>query len=180
VEKEVLKAFFSCDLHECRGACCVEGELGAPLSADEAKALQALPEELLAMLPERGLLHLHQHGAVELYQGVHYTKTVDHEECIFATVRDGITFCAIEIAHREGIIEFDKPISCRLFPIRVRKKFGLDYLVYEQHSMCRAARAAGRERTVKLLDYLSPALALRFGGNWMADLKAYLDASFSH
>ncbi len=177
VEKDVVKAFFSCDLIECRGACCVEGELGAPLSPAEAEQLRELPEELLRMLPEKGLRYLRQHGPVEVYQGVQYTRTVEKEECVFTCIRDGITFCAIEIAFREGILQFDKPISCRLFPIRVRKKFGLDYLVYEQHPMCRAARKAGRECKVKLIDYLSSALELRYGREWVADLKSYVDAS---
>ena len=154
IEKDVLKAFFSCDLNECRGACCVEGELGAPLSPAEAEQLQELPGELLRMLPEKGLRYLRCHGPVELYQGVHYTRTVDNAECVFTVVRDNITFCAIEIAFREGISGFDKPLSCKLFPIRVRKKFGLDYLVYEQHSMCRAARKAGGECKVQLVDYV--------------------------
>ncbi len=177
VEKDLLKAFFSCDLHECRGACCVEGELGAPLSPDEALQLKELPEELLRMLPEKGLRYLRRHGSVEVYQGVQYTRTVENKECVFTCVRDGITFCAIEIAHREGILGFDKPISCRLFPIRVRKKFGLDYLVYEQHLMCRAARKAGGECKVQLIDYVTSALESLYGRDWVLDLKAYVDAS---
>ena len=179
VEKDVLAAFFSCDLLECRGACCVEGELGAPLSVSEALQLQELPEELLRMLPEKGLRYLRRHGPVEVYQGVQYTRTVENKECVFTVVRDGITFCAIEIACREGILGFDKPISCRLFPIRVRKKFGLDYLVYEQHSMCRAARKAGGECKVQLIDYVSSALESLYGREWVADLKVYVDASSS-
>jgi len=177
VEKDLLKAFFSCDLHECRGACCVEGELGAPLSPDEALQLKELPEELLRMLPEKGLRYLRRYGSVEVYQGVQYTRTVENKECVFTCVRDGITFCAIEIAHREGILGFDKPISCRLFPIRVRKKFGLDYLVYEQHLMCRAARKAGGECKVQLIDYVTSALESLYGRDWVLDLKAYVDAS---
>ena len=177
VEKDVVKAFFSCDLIECRGACCVEGELGAPLSPAEAEQLRELPEELLRMLPEKGLRYLRQHGPVEVYQGVQYTRTVEKEECVFTCIRDGITFCAIEIAFREGILQFDKPISCRLFPIRVRKKFGLDYLVYEQHSMCRSARKAGGERQVKLIDYVSQALRSLYGPDWIMSLNAFINLS---
>ena len=84
---------------------------------------------------------------------------------------------SIEIAFREGISGFDKPLSCKLFPIRVRKKFGLDYLVYEQHSMCRAARKAGGECKVQLVDYVYSALELLYGCDWAEELKAYLDAS---
>ncbi len=179
VEKEVVKAFFSCDLYDCKGACCVEGELGAPLTDAEAAQLHDLPEELLKMLPENGLRYLQEYGSVEVYQGLQYTRTIDNNECVFTCIRDGITFCAIEIAYREGKLPFDKPISCRLFPIRVRKKFGLDYLVYEQHSMCRAARKAGRECKVQLIDYVSSALELRFGSAWFQDLKTYVDSSSS-
>jgi hypothetical protein len=177
VDKEVLKAFFSCELNECRGKCCVEGELGAPLSDAEAFQLRELPEELLRLLPEKGLRYLRRHGAVELYQGVQYTRTVENEECVFTLVRDGITFCAIEIAFRDGILDFDKPLSCRLFPIRVRKKFGLDYLVYEQHSMCRSARKAGGECRIKLIDYVHLALESLYGVDWMVSLKAFVDSS---
>ncbi len=180
VDKEVLKAFFSCDLHECKGKCCIEGELGAPLSDDEAIQLSQLPEELLRMLPEKGLRYLRRHGPVELYQGVQYTRTVEKEECVFTLIRDGITFCAIEIAYREGILDFDKPLSCRLFPIRVRKKFGLPYLVYEQHSMCRSARKVGCECKVQLIDYVHLALESLNGVGWMVSLKAFVDSSPLH
>ncbi len=177
VDKEVLKAFFSCDLHECKGKCCIEGELGAPLSDAEAVQLSQLPEELLRMLPEKGLRYLRRHGPVEIYQGVQYTRTVEKEECVFTLIRDGITFCAIEIAHREGILDFEKPLSCRLFPIRVRKKFGLPYLVYEQHSMCRSARKAGCECKVQLIDYVHLALESLYGADWVVSLKAFVDSS---
>jgi hypothetical protein len=179
VDKGVLKAYFSCDLHECRGKCCVEGELGAPLSDAEAEQLHSLPEELLRMLPEKSVKYLRRHGPVELYQGMQYTRTIDSRECVFTCVRDGITFCALEIAFREGALDFDKPLSCRLFPIRVRKKFGLDYLVYEQHSMCRFARKAGGECQVKLIDYVHLALESLYGADWIVSLKAFVDSSHS-
>ena len=177
VDKDVFQSFFSCDLHECKGACCVEGELGAPLSDNESKELQHLPVELLRMLPEKSVKYLHRHGSVEVYQGRQYTRTIDNRECVFTCVRDGITVCAIEIAFRDGLLSFDKPLSCRLFPIRVRKKFGLDYLVYEQHSMCRSARKAGGERQVKLIDYVHQALRVLYGSDWIMSLKAFIDSS---
>ena len=176
VDKAVFDAFFSCDLHECKGKCCVEGELGAPLSDLEASQLLHLPEELLRMLPEKNLKYFRRHGPVEIYQGRQYSRTIDNRECVFTCVRDGITFCAIEIACREGIIGFDKPFSCRLFPIRVRKKFGLDYLVYEQHSMCRSARKAGGECQIQLIDYVCLALQSMYGVDWVVSLKAFVDS----
>ena len=177
VDKDVFQAFFSCDLHECKGTCCVEGELGAPLSESEAEKLQHPSVELLRLLPEKSVKYLNRHGSVEVYQGRQYTRTIDNRECVFTCVRDGITVCGIEIAFREGLLNFDKPISCQLFPIRVRKKFGLDYLVYEQHSMCRSARKAGAERQVKLIDYVQQALSLLYGSDWIKSLKTFIDVS---
>ena len=177
VDKSVLESFFSCDLHECRGKCCIEGELGAPLSLAEAEELHDLPRELYDLLSEKTLHYLHRHGPVEVYQGKHYTRTIDNRECVFCCERDGITLCAIEIAFHEGSIGFDKPLSCRLFPIRVRKRFGLDYLVYEQYAMCRSGRKAGGELQVKLIDYLQQALRASYGDEWMVSLKAFVDSS---
>ena len=177
VERDVLLAFFSCDLHECRGMCCVEGELGAPLAAAEALQLQDLPEELLRMLPEKNREYLYEHPPVEVYQGVQYTKSIDGRECVFTAVRDGITFCALESAFQEGILAFQKPLSCRLFPIRVRKMFGLDYLVYEQHGMCLSARKAGEERQIQLIDCVHQALEALYGLDWIMSLKAFLDST---
>ena len=177
VDKDVFQAFFSCDLHECKGMCCIEGELGAPLSDCEAQQLQQLPVELLRMLPEKSIKYLNRYGSVEVYQGRQYTRTIDNRECVFTCVREGITVCAIEIAFRDGLFSYDKPLSCRLFPIRVRKKFGLDYLVYEQHSMCRSARNAGEERKVKLIDYVHQALFDLYGDDWIKIMKAFVDSS---
>lgn len=177
VDKELLIAFFSCDFLACKGQCCVDGELGAPLSVEEAQLLEHVPEEVLRMLPERGLRHLRRHGAVELYKGVHYSKTVDGAECVFTMVRNGVTLCALEVARQEGMIAFHKPISCRLFPIRVRKKFGLDYLVYEQHPMCRAARQAGEADGVPLISFVAEPLKDLYGDAWFNEMKTYVDLS---
>ena len=177
VEKDVLHACLSCDLRECKGVCCVEGELGAPLSALEAQELQHCGEELLKMLPEKSVKYIRRNGCVETYQGTHYTRTIDNRECVFTSFHEGIAYCAIEIAFHDGLLSFDKPLSCRLFPIRVRKKFGLDYLVYEQHSMCRSARKAGGERQLKLIDYVDKALRSLYGSDWIVSLKTFVDFS---
>ncbi|NTW64350.1 MAG: DUF3109 family protein [Chlorobiaceae bacterium] len=177
VDKEVLRAFFCCDLHQCKGMCCVEGELGAPLHPLEATQLEQISEEVVRMLPEKNIRYLRRHGAVELYQGSHYTKTIENKECVFSFFENGITWCVLEKAFHQGLIKFDKPISCRLFPIRVRKKYGLDYLVYEKLPMCSYARSKGRECGVKLVDYLSRGLVELYGDDWTGGLKTFADSS---
>lgn len=173
VDPSVLEAYFSCNLAHCRGGCCVEGELGAPLEVREADELENPPGELLRMLADRARRHIARHGSVESYQGALYSRTIEGRECVFAVERDGITLCAIELAFRDGIIAFDKPLSCRLFPIRVRKKFGLPYLVYEQIPLCLPARQQGGELRVRLVDYLKAPLEELYGPEWTESLRSF-------
>lgn len=177
VDRDVFDAFFCCPIDLCHGACCVEGELGAPIDRAEDQYLQSVVEPLRDMIPEKSLRHIRRHGCTELYQGSLYTRTLEGRECVFVTYRDGAALCAVEIAWREGRLERNKPLSCSLFPIRVRKRFGLDYLVYERHSMCREARKRGEEERVRLIDHVGPALVARYGQDWYRSLKAFADSS---
>ncbi|NTV99219.1 MAG: DUF3109 family protein [Chlorobiaceae bacterium] len=176
-DQELLEARFSCDLDQCGGQCCIEGELGAPLTDREADQLMHPSEGLLRMLPEKNRKYFRRHGGVEVYQGRAYSRTVGNRECVFTRVEGGITSCAIETAFNEGICPFPKPLSCRLFPIRVRKKLGLDYLVYERHAMCRKASEKGRELNMLLVDYVSKALEELYGKDWFVGLKQFVDSS---
>ncbi|NTW56723.1 MAG: DUF3109 family protein [Chlorobiaceae bacterium] len=176
-DRELLDARFTCDLRQCAGQCCIEGELGAPLSEEEASQLMSPPEELLRMLPEKNRKYFRRHGGVETYQGRPYSKTIGNRECVFTCIEDGITTCAIETAFARGSCPFPKPLSCRLFPIRVRKKFGLDYLVYERHAMCRHAAEKGRELNMPLVDYVRKALEELYGEDWFIALKQFIDSS---
>lgn len=177
VDRALLDARFCCPLESCRGACCIEGELGAPLYPREQAPLEAAVEILRDVLPEKQLRHIRRHGCTELYQGSMYTRTVEGRECVFVEHRDGMALCAVENAWREGLLPENKPLSCRLFPIRVRKKFGLDYLVYEQHPMCREARQLGAERNVPLIDYVGTSLVELYGQEWYHSLKEFVDSS---
>lgn len=173
-DSDLLTARFSCNLELCHGACCVEGELGAPVLPHEAEGIEDAAARLSRELPDRGRQTISRYGALEMYRGDIYTRTVDGGECVFAFQEDGITFCAIERAREEGRLEIPKPVSCRLFPIRVRKKFGLDYLVYEQHAMCRTAREEGTRKGVRLVNFLERVLEERFGEETVASMKALL------
>jgi hypothetical protein len=176
-DRDILEARFCCDLQQCGGRCCIEGELGAPLTGEEAEQLMHPPEELLRMLPEKNISYFRRFGGVEVYQGRAYSRTVRNRECVFSRLEGGITTCAVETAFMQGACSFAKPLSCRLFPIRVRKKFGLDYLVYERHAMCRSAAEKGRELNVLLVDYVSKALEELYGKDWFVSLKQFVDSS---
>ncbi|MBN1929626.1 MAG: DUF3109 family protein [Chlorobiaceae bacterium] len=177
VDRDVLDARFCCPLEQCKGACCIEGELGAPVDEAEARYLESTVEPLRRLLPERNLRYIRRHGCTEIYQGNLYTRTIEERECVFVIHENGVALCAVEAAWKKGELPATKPLSCRLFPIRVRKKFGLDYLVYEQHAMCREARSRGAEQQVRLIDYVGSALIDRYGREWYESLKAFADSS---
>ncbi|NTW51361.1 MAG: DUF3109 family protein [Chlorobiaceae bacterium] len=168
VERELLEARFSCPLELCRGACCVEGELGAPIDQREEAFLQSSVEGVRDKISEKNLRYIRRHGCTEVYQGSLYTRTVEGRECVFVLYEDGVALCSVEAG---------KPLSCSLFPIRVRKKFGLDYLVYEQHAMCREARRKGAEQNVRLVDFVGPSLVARYGRQWYESLLEFVDSS---
>ncbi|NTU58238.1 MAG: DUF3109 family protein [Chlorobiaceae bacterium] len=167
VERELVDARFCCPLELCRGACCVEGELGAPIDQHEEAFLQSAVEEVREKLSERNLRYIRRHGCTEIYQGSLYTRTVEGRECVFVIHEEGVALCSVEAG---------KPLSCSLFPIRVRKKFGLDYLVYEQHAMCREARRKGMEENVRLIDFVGASLVRRYGEDWYRSLKEFADS----
>ncbi len=169
----LLDAPFRCDLSRCRGACCVEGELGAPVLPHEREGLLRAAQELRPRLPEKNARHIARHGCIELYRGDLFTRTVDGKECVFARRRGEVTLCSIEEDALPAETPAYKPLSCRLFPIRVRKKFGLDYLVYERHAMCRHAVRRGRETGTLLIDYVRGALVELYGVAWFNRLKEF-------
>ncbi len=177
VDSALFDARFCCVLDSCRGACCIEGELGAPLLPEEVQPLRDTVGPLRELIAESHLRDINRHGCAELYQGDWYTRTVGGRACVFVTYRDGTALCAIEDGARQGLVSGSKPLSCRLFPIRVRKKFGLDYLVYEQHPMCRDAFREGAEKGILLIDLVGDALTELYGVSWYRALKAFVESS---
>ena len=165
IDDGIPEALFRCDLDACKGACCVEGELGAPVLQKEAGSLREAASLVQNILPEKNIRYIKRNGCLETYQGDIYTRIMEGRECVFAFSDKGVTLCAIEKR---------KPFSYRLFPIRIKKKFGLDYLVYERHAMCRQAVKKGIEKGVPLVDYVGEALIDRYGLPWYGRLKDLL------
>lgn len=168
VEDEVFRAKFRCDLGRCKGACCVVGELGAPVTTDEVDIIESLLEKVRPLLPEANQKILDEKGTYEVHQGSLFLSTVDGRECVFATIDEqGIATCNLEKLYLNGESEFQKPISCHLFPIRVRKRLGMETLVYMQIEECEAGRACGVKEKVNLYDFLAPALERKYGAKWV-------------
>lgn len=169
IDDEVFRAKFRCDLAQCKGACCVVGELGAPVTTDEVERIELLLYKVKPFLPEANRKILDEKGVYEAHHGSLFLTTVEGRECVFATIDEhGIATCTLEKLYLNGESDFRKPISCHLFPIRVRRRLGMETIVYMQIEECEAGRACGSKANINLYEYLAPALERKYGAKWTA------------
>lgn len=176
VSESVADCCFSCPLQQCQGACCVEGDAGAPLEEEEIALLErVLPEVKKYMEPE-GIAAVEQQGvAVRDVEGDWGTPLVHNRECAFV-VREGDTaLCAIEKAFRDGKIDYMKPISCHLYPIRVEHYGQFTAVNYHEWDICRCAVSEGRRQGIPIYRYLKTPLIRKFGEDWYEELVKQCD-----
>lgn len=167
VSDDLLNAPFSCNLGACHGACCVQGESGAPLESEERFVLEEVLPVVKKFLRREALEVIEQKGVWEEVGKQEYAATcVDDAECVFVAYEGPVAKCAIQLAHDEGRIDFPKPISCHLFPVRVEKLGELDALNYEHVSLCVSAVRKGRRAGIKLYDFLRTPLTRKYGEAW--------------
>lgn len=173
VSLDVIEKEFCCDLETCRGCCCIEGDAGAPLTKEEEEKIN---EILPVLLPE---MTKEAKEVVEA-QGIAYndpsdervTSIVNDKDCIFArTDHQGWCYCLIEKAYNAGKIDFKKPISCHLYPVRLTKIGDLTGLEYHRWDICHCARQLGKKQHVKLYQFLREPLIRCFGQSWYDELE---------
>ena len=172
---DILTECFCCDLDACKGACCIEGDAGAPVTPEEIAHLEDVLEEIRPELDPEALAVIDAQGvAYTDEEGDLVTSIVRGKDCVFTCYdASGCCFCATERAHREGRTKWCKPISCALYPIRVKQfKGGLVGLNYHRWSVCRPAVQKGRELGLPVYKFLREPLIRRFGAQWYAELEA--------
>jgi hypothetical protein len=171
VDEAVTSSAFCCDLKACKGACCcLEGGRGAPLTDEEVPLIATAFPFAKEYLDIRSLDVIDREGLVEGYAGSFATPCIDHRECVFVYFDGGIAKCAFERAYNEGKTNWRKPISCHLFPIRLRH-LGLTFLRYEQMPECLPAREYGAAANITLVDFLKDPLIRAFGEPWYMQLR---------
>jgi hypothetical protein len=165
VSEEVTSEMFTCDLSRCKGACCVEGELGAPLEEEERQILEDVYPEVEPYLPEKGKQAIREQGKWVLdFTGDYSTPLVKGRECAFTVFEeDGTAACGIEKAYMDGKIPFRKPISCHLYPIRISKSANFEALNYDRWSICSPACALGEKTQLRVYEFTRHALIRKYG-----------------
>lgn len=174
VSLDLAEEFFCCDLSKCLGACCIEGDAGAPVTpAEVEKIKESLPAIEADMLP-RALEEVRRNGvAYTDEEGDLVTTLLDGRNCAFTCYGPGgVCLCALEKARREGRTSWLKPASCALYPLRLTEYPSFTAVNYHRWSICRDAVANGRRLGIRLYQFLEQPLTERFGAEWYAELKA--------
>jgi len=173
VSEDILEKDFVCNLSACKGACCVEGEAGAPVTEEEVEILKKIYPKVKPFLRPEGIATIEKMGThIETEFGELETPLVKGKECAYVTFTDaGIASCGIEDAFNAGVIDFQKPISCHLYPIRIQEYSEFSAINYDRWPICDPACALGKELQVPIYKFVKNALIRRFGENWYAELE---------
>lgn len=174
VSTEIFDVRFCCDLDACKGICCVEGNAGAPLEAEEIDILEEEYENYKPFMKPEGVEAIRRQGffVIDL-DGDLTTPLIGDAECAYVCEKDGITFCAIEKAWRQGKTTFKKPISCHLYPIRLSNfSNGTTGIMYHRWSVCDGALVLGEKVGKPLYQILKEPIVRRFGADFYQALES--------
>ena len=173
VSEEILDNDFVCNLNACKGACCVDGEYGAPLEEEETKILADIFDEVKPYLRPEGVAAIMEQGAfVKGEDGEWETPLVNKSECAYVIFDDkGITKCGIEAAYLDGAVSWKKPVSCHLYPVRTREYSEFTAVNYHRWEICDPACQLGKELKVPIYKFVKDALIRKFGAAWYQELE---------
>lgn len=172
ISTQIFDRKFVCDLNACKGACCVAGDAGAPLKIEEVSIIEDALDEIKPFMRQEGIDVVDKEGVFYMDQDNEpVTSLINGGECAFVTFdKNGIAKCAIEEAHAAGVIEFKKPISCHLYPIRVKKFNDFTALNYDQWDICTPACECGEKLDVPVYRFLKEPLIRAYGGAFFDEL----------
>lgn len=177
VHPDVFKECFVCDLEQCKGICCVEGDFGAPLEEGEVREIDKNLSAVKPYMTKAARKLLSKSGFYERDPDADLvTQCLDGRDCVFAYPgKDGIYKCAIETAWEHGASSFRKPVSCHLYPIRVNKIKHLEGVSYNRWNICKPACTLGNKLGVPLYVFLKEPLIRKYGEDWYKDLVSVAD-----
>lgn len=173
VSTQIFDRKFVCDLSACKGACCIEGDAGAPLTLEEIDQLEENLEVIKPFMRPEGIAEVDKNGVFYMHDEQEpVTALVNGGECAFVYFDEkGITKCAVEQSFYAGKSTFKKPISCHLYPIRVKKYADFEALNYETWSICEPACSCGEKLDVPVYKFLKEPLIRAYGEEFFAELE---------
>ncbi len=172
ISEDIIEKEFVCNLSACKGVCCIDGDAGAPLEEDELKILMDIYPKVKPFLRKEGIKAIEEQGLFTTTDGEHETTLIDGKDCAYVIFDDNKTaLCGIEEAYNQGEISWKKPISCHLYPIRVRDYTEFSAVNYHKWEICDDACTLGKELQVPVYKFVKQALIRKFGENWYAELE---------
>jgi len=177
IDSEIPRTRFACDLQRCKGACCtMPGHRGAPLLDAELEEIEIAYHIIRKYLSFKHKDVIEQQGWKQGRPGDYTTQVVDRQACVFVVFENGIAKCAFEKAFLNREIQWRKPISCHLFPIRVSQHPPVA-LRFEYIVECKPALERGQREEILLWRFLETPLVRAFGAEWY---RAFADYCSSH
>ncbi len=172
VSEDILEKEFVCNINKCKGACCVEGEAGAPLEESELQELETHFEQIKPYLTKKGLDEIQTQGLyVKGFDGEWETPIIDGAECVYTVFDDkGKASCGIEKAFLDNKISWRKPFSCHLYPVRVKQYSEFTAVNYHHWQICDDACSLGEELKIPVYQFVKEALIRKFGKAWYEEL----------
>ena len=177
VSEQIIEKEFVCNLGACKGECCIAGEAGAPLDADEVAVLNDIYPKVKPFLRKEGIKAIEVQGtSIVTDSGDLETTLVEGAECAYVIFDEKKTaLCGIEAAYRAGEISYKKPISCHLYPIRVQNYSSFSAVNYHSWPICSDACALGEELKVPVYKFLKEPLIRKFGDSWYEELEEIVE-----
>ena len=171
VSFDLFEKQFVCNINKCKGMCCVYGEAGAPLAENEIAILQDIYPKVKPYMTQAGIEVIEKDGVyVTDFIGEKVTPLVGREDCAYACSDGGVVHCAIEKACRDGKIDFLKPISCHLYPVRITKYPDFEAVNYHHWTICSGALRLGKKTGTPLYVFLKEPLTRKYGAGWYEEL----------
>ena len=173
ISEDLFSEEFVCNLAKCKGICCVEGDAGAPLDEDETKILDEIYPKIKSYLRPEGIQAIEEQGTYTLdFEGDLVTPLVNNAECAYVIFDEkGYTKCAIEKAYEDGVIDWQKPISCHLYPIRITEYSNFSAINYHEWDICSDACTLGKELGIKVYQFLKKPLIRKYGEDFYQTLS---------
>ncbi len=173
VSEEIIENDFMCNLSACKGACCIDGDAGAPLTEEETQILKDIYPKVKPFLREEGIKAIEEQGTfITNGFGELETPLINGADCAYVIFDDKKTaLCGIEEAYNQGLISWKKPVSCHLYPVRVKEYSEFSAVNYDKWSICDDACTLGKELQVPIYKFVKEALVRKFGEDWYSELE---------
>lgn len=164
ISLDIVTRKFACDLRQCRGVCCRDGDSGAPLLEEEVGVLENIWPDIMPLLRPEGIDAVREQGtSIKDWEDDHVTPLIDDLDCAYSVFSGNILMCGIEKAWTEGKTDFRKPLSCHLFPVRLKNYTDFTALNYEEWPVCLGGRRKGRKDGIYLYEFLKEPLIRALG-----------------